>query len=101
MIKIKKYEGLGVTSIVTNDKLKIEIPIRNLVNGYNLNPENYYESKVARGKRQEFANYIAEHLVDSSNADTGDNLIMETLDKVFEGILEGCEDFIKYNDEDE
>ncbi|HCL4447304.1 TPA: hypothetical protein N2D16_002909 [Clostridium botulinum] len=98
---MKKYESLGITTIVTKDKLKIEIPIKNLVNGFNLNPENYDESKVAKGKRQEFANYVAKALINSSNADTGDSLIMETCDRVFEDIMEGCEDFIKYSDENE
>lgn len=97
---MKKYESLGITTIVTNDKVKIEIPIKGLVNGFNLNPENYDEGKIKRGKRQEFANYVAQAIIDSSNADTGDSLVMEMFDQVFESILEGAEDFIHYNDEE-
>lgn len=97
---MKKYESLGITTIVTNDKLKIELPIKNLVNGFNLNPENYDESKVKRGKRQEFANYVAQAIIDSSNPDTGDSPVMEMFDDIFEEILEGAEDFINYNDEE-
>ncbi|EKS4344823.1 hypothetical protein QB607_002819 [Clostridium botulinum] len=98
---MKKYKSLGITTIVTKDKLKIEIPIKNLVNGFNLNPENYDETKVARGKRQEFSNYVAKALIDSSNSETGDSLIMEACDRVFEDIMEGCEDFIKYPDDED
>lgn len=39
----KKFELLEVTTNVTNDKLKIEVPIGNLVNGFILRSENYIE----------------------------------------------------------
>lgn len=98
---MKKYENLGVTAIVTTTKIKIEVPIKGLINGFNLNPENYDGSKVARGKRKEFAEYVANALIDSSNSETGDSFFIEACDRVFEEIMEGYEEFIKYGEEDE
>lgn len=97
----KKFESLGITTVVTNNKLKIEIPIKNLVKGFNLNPENHDEAKVKRGCRNEFAEFVAEAVIDSSNAETGDSLVMEMFDKAFEQMLEGDEEFIKYPSEDD
>lgn len=98
---MNKYESLGVSAIVTKDKLKIEIPIKNLVNGFNLYPENYDESTIKRGMRQEFANYVAKQLVDGSDPDTGDNPIMTMLDSIFDEILESAEDFVKSGEDDD
>lgn len=97
----KKFEALGVTTVLTNDKLKIEIPISNLVNGFNLNPENYDEAKIRRGYKKHFAEFIAKALIDSNNAETGDSLVMEMFDRIFEEILEGDEEFVKYPNDDE
>ncbi|EGI2114745.1 hypothetical protein FH832_002807 [Listeria monocytogenes] len=93
---MEKFEALGFTAIVTNDKLKVEIPIKNLVEGFRDSPNNYDETKVKRGHRKDFAKYVAERLIDGSNADTGESPIMEAIEKTFEEIFEGYEDFIKY-----
>lgn len=97
----KKFESLGITTVVTGEKLKIEIPIKNLVNGFNLNPDNYDEAKVKRGYRKAFAEFVAQAVIDSNNAETGDSLVMEMFDKVFEQMLEGDEEFIKYASEED
>lgn len=95
------FENLGVKASVTNDKLKIEVSIKGLVNGFNQSPNNYDEAKVKRGCRKDFAEYVAKALVDGSNPDTGDNPIMEALEGIFEEILESAEEFVKYPNEDE
>jgi hypothetical protein len=101
---MKKYEELGITTIITNDKLKIEVPIKGLVNAFNLSPNNYDESmKVKRGKRKEFANFVAQYLLDSADADTGDSYVMQMFDRFFEGIFESdfvVDEFIEIKEED-
>lgn len=97
----EKFESLGFTATVTKQKLKIEIPISNLVQGFEVSPNNYADAKVKRGHRQAFAKYLAQHLVDGSNPDTGESPIMEAVEQVFEDMFEGTEDFIKYPEEDE
>ncbi|MHA7139818.1 hypothetical protein ACRTEV_21540 [Rossellomorea arthrocnemi] len=98
---MEKFEALGFTATVTNDKLKIEIPIKSLVEGFKDSPNNFSESKVKRGHKQDFAKYVAERLVDGSNADTGDSPIMEAIESTFEELFEGDEEFIKYEDEED
>lgn len=97
----EKYEQLGFTATVTNQKLKVEIPISNLVKGFEASPNNFDEVKVKRGHKQAFAKYLAQHLIDGSNPDTGESPIMEVIEQIFEEIFEGAEDFIKYPEEDE
>jgi hypothetical protein len=93
---VKKFENLGITSIVTGDKLKIEISIAGLVSGFNGSSNNNYEEiTVRRGKRQEFAEYIAKRLIDGEDPDTGNSPVMDMLDKVFDDVFQ-CED---YNEE--
>lgn len=97
----KTFEALGVKVVLTNDKMKIEVPIKGLVRGFEQSPNNFDETKIKRGHRQEFAEYIAKALLDSSNAETGDTPVMEMLDKVFEEIFEGDESFVKYPDDED
>jgi len=89
---MNKYTDKGITAIVTNDKLKIEISIKNLVNAFNFAPDNFDESKVKRGKSKEFANYVAEMLIDTEDPDTGDTPVTDMFDKIFYGILDNGDD---------
>lgn len=102
---MKKFSNLGITAIVTGDKLKIEIPIANLVNGFNLSPENMYPAiKVRRGKRKEFAEFIAQKIIDGEDQDTGNTPVMEIFDKAFSNVFEGYDindDIFKYPEDDE
>ena len=97
---MNKYENLGVTTIVSDDKLSIEISIDGLVDGFNFCPNNYDDSTIKGEKYQEFANYIAKALIDGSNPDTGNSPVMTMVDSIFEDIFEGAEDFVKYGDEE-
>ena len=98
---MEKIESLGFTAVVTKDKLKIEIPIKNLVEGFKDSPNNFSEAVVKRGHRNEFAKYVAKNLIDGSNPDTGDSPIMEALENVFEELFEGDTDFIKYEEDED
>jgi hypothetical protein len=103
--RVKKIEYNGFTATVTNGKVKWEIPISNLINAFYYCPMNIYEDeedgiKIKRGKRQEFAEYVARKMLDEANQDTGASYIEEALDKVFEEAYESGCDFIKYPDEE-
>lgn len=93
---MKKFENLGFTTAVTNDKLKIEISISGLIAGFNGSPNNSFEQiKVKRGKRKEFAKYIAQKIIDEADSETGESYLMQMLESAFEDIFEGND----FNDE--
>jgi hypothetical protein len=101
---MKKFENLGFTTKLTNQKLTIEIPIKNLVTAFELSPNNYDESKVKRGKRQMFAEFVAKQILEECDSETGDTHISRAFDSVFDLLIEGYEDgreFIKFGDEEE
>lgn len=97
----KKYNALGITVVVTDEKLQIEVPLKNLVNGFNLSCNNYNETTIKDDKIEEFVDYTAKALIDNYGPNIGDSPVMIMLDSVFEQICEGCEDFAKYKDEEE
>lgn len=101
---MKKYENIGFTSILTADKLKIEIPISALINSFNYCPNNSTELTVKRGKRQVFSEFCAKNIIEECDPETGGTYISEAFDKMFELIFEGYEDsreFIHDPEEDE
>lgn len=99
---MKQFENMGFTSTVTTDKLKIEIPISNLVFAFESAPNNCVgedgsPSRIKRGKRQQFAEWVAEHIIDEHDQETGASFIAEAFDNLFEQIFEGyeiCDDFV-------
>lgn len=103
---MKKIEYNGFTATITGDKVKWEIPISNLAFAFENNPTNMYEdetcgTRIRRGKRHEFAEYVVKKMFDEADQDTGASYIEEALDKVFEEVYESGEDFIKYADDNE
>lgn len=94
-----KITGLDI--IITNDKLKIEMPISNIVRGFNSSPNNWDGRKVKRGCRKEFIEWIAENLLDDADSETGDNFIATMFENVFERLWEDYQDFLNIKDEDE
>lgn len=101
---MKKFENLGFTTKLTNDKLTIEIPIRNLVTAFEFCPNNYDESKVKRGKRQMFAEFVAKQIIEEClDSETGESPMSRAFDSVFDLLFEGYEDgeeFIKFGEEE-
>lgn len=86
---------------ITENSIIIEMPFENLINGFNLNPENYSGDTILEGKEKEFAKWLIENMFDEANQHTGDNHIVEMLDKVYELAYEDYLDFVNYPDEDE
>ena len=82
----------------------MEMSLKDLVWLFNNSPDNCSEDrtevgcKVKRGKRQAFAEYIVENLMDeSTDGGNGDNVIWGVpFEEVFMRIFEGAEDFCKY-----
>lgn len=92
----------GFTLRTTKDKVIIEMPISNLIRGFNASPNNYSECKIKRGHRAEFAKWLAENLLDDADSESGDCFIVKMLDEVYERAFEDYLDFVKYpEDEDE
>ncbi len=98
---MEKFNGNGFIGVVTNDKVKLEISIANLVNAFNCCPDNFDGSKVRRGMRQEFARHLVERLFDETDQDTGASYIEEAFDKVFYEMMEDDLDFIKHPDDED
>jgi len=103
---MKKFECNGFTATVTNKVVRWEISISNLKCAFNNSPENYSEDgehfiKVKKGKLKEFAEYVAEQLIISENADTGSSFLEEAIDQAFEQVFESDEEFAYYPESDE
>ncbi len=105
---MKKFENCGFTSIVTNDKVKLEIPIKNLVVAFENAPNNMNEygnpMTIKRGKRKQFAEWVAESVVSEADPEDGATYTHQMFDKVFDLIFEGYEvadEFVKEPKEEE
>lgn len=48
--------------------------------------------KVKRGKRQEFAEFCAQHILDECDQHTGGTYLTEAFDSMFDLLFEGYED---------
>jgi hypothetical protein len=86
---MKKFENLGFTSIVTKDKLKIEVSIKGLICAFENAENNYGEIHVKKGKRQAFAEFCAQNIIDEHNPHNGATYLHEAFDNMFDIILEG------------
>lgn len=103
---MKKFEENGFTATVTKDKVRWEIPISNLIFAFNNSPENPSEDgeqyiTVKRGKRQEFAEFVAKTMFNECDQETGASYIEQAIDGVFREIFEDYKDFAKYPEYEE
>lgn len=103
---MKKFEENGFIATVTDKVVRWEVPISVLVASFNNSPENYSEDgehyiTVKRGKRQEFAEYVAQQLMLECDSETGVSHIEQAIDNVFLGVFEGDEEFAHYPEYDE
>ncbi len=102
---MKKFKGnvTQFTAMVDDKKLVIEIPIKTLAYGFNFAPDNVEEIKIRKGKRQAFAEFIAKHLDDEIDSETGATFITAMFDKMFGEITDGnydLPDIIKYPEDE-
>jgi len=103
---MKEFNNQLLKFKITNDKIKMEISLKDLVSLFNTDPNNFDGDKpfvkIKAGKRQEFAEYIVNMLMDES-PNNGDNTRWaDPFADIFMEIFEGAEDdFCKYTSEDE
>lgn len=99
---MKKFENNGFTATVTKDVVRWEIPISNLIKAFNDSPNNYSEDgenfiSVKKGKRQEFAEYVAQQLIEQQcDSETGATHLEQAIENVFEEVFSSDEEFAKY-----
>lgn len=91
---------------LTNDKLKMEISFKDLEwlfhnspNNYGIDGNNCPYAQIKRGKRQEFAKWIVEHLLDQSQGEADTMVWSEPFEYLFTEVTESAADFLKYNDD--
>lgn len=92
-------EVLGIKASVKDGKLIVEVPIDNLVSGFNGNPNKFEECCIDENKKEEFAEYVAATLLDTSDPETGDSHFTKALDATFEEAMEGGEEFIIFDED--
>lgn len=93
-------EMLGFKVSVEDGKLVLEIAVDNLVSGFNGDPNKFEECNINEDKKQQFAEYVANSLIEPSDSETGNSLIMEALDRVFEEAMENGEEFINFEEDE-
>lgn len=102
---MKEFNSQLLKFKITNDKLKMEISLKDLAILFASSPSNYNGeqeiAKIKRGKRQEFAEYIVNMLMDDAPNERDCVRWGEPFEDIFEEITEGDEEFCKYTDYDE
>jgi len=91
---------------VTNDKLKMEITLKDLVWLFHNSPNNIEDdklfAKVIPGKRKEFAEWVVS-MMNSGSPDNEENPVWgQLLEEIFNIIFEGydpCDEFINIADD--
>lgn len=100
---MQKYSEESAFKVeTTKTALKIEIKLKDLEFLFKESPNNEFAEKpikVKRGRRAEFADFIARHITEAEDPDTGDNPIMKMFEDAFMEIFEGAEDFCTYPEE--
>lgn len=103
----KKFNEQLMKFEITKEKLKMEISLKDLAWLFENSPNNYGSdgegiAKVKRGKRQEFAEFIVNGLLDDVDSESNNTVWIEPFENIFMQIFEGAEDdFIKYPDEED
>lgn len=74
---------------VDNEKLHMEISVKDLKYLFETDSENFDESKIKKGKHQEFAEWVAKMLCEDSDQEIGDPYWFLPFREIFESALEG------------
>lgn len=102
MKKIKD-SPTGATITVDDTNLTISMPIQNLVNGFELDPNNYDEWTIKPRCKKKFAEWVAEYLTDEADQNTGDDFIAQMFSNLFLRLFDGDyyeDSIIDYPEED-
>jgi len=101
---VKEFNDFLLKFKITNDKLKMEISLKDLVWLFHNSPENIADdgdspfAKVRRGKRQEFAEYFVKTLMEDAPYERDCFRWGEPFEDAFREITESGVDFLKYYD---
>jgi len=102
---MKEFNDQLLKFKITKDKLKMEISLKDLEILFASSPSNYDGeqeiAKVKRGRRQDFAEYIVNMLMDNAPNERDCIRWGEPFEDIFEEITEGDEDFCKYTGYDD
>lgn len=104
---MKKFKNFDYIATVTDKVVRWEIPIANLIDAFENSPENPSEDgenfvSIRRGKKKEFAEFIAKALMYECDQNTGESYIEKALSECFrEHIFEDYKEFAKYPEDEE
>ena len=92
---------------ITNDKLKMEISLKDLAWLFHNSPNNVSKyndelpfARIKPGRRQEFAEHLVKILMDDAEYERDCFKWSEPFENAFEEILESAGEFLKYTDDD-
>jgi len=98
-----KDSSTGAIITIDDTNIAISMPIQNLINGFELDPNNYDGWTIKPGCQQKFAEWVAEYLTDEADQDTGDDFIAQMFSNLLLRLFDGDyteDDFINYPEED-
>lgn len=101
---MKRYQENSLFNVtVSKTALKISISIKDLEFLLRESPNNWGEEepvRVKRGKRAEFADFVARFITGETDSETGEPPLLQMFEEAFVEIFEGDEGFCKYPDEE-
>jgi len=102
---MKKFDEQLLKIQITNNKLKMEIKLSDLVWLFRNSPDNVADDgehefcRVRRGKNQEFAEQFVREMMDQAPYNENDVRWGTMFEEIFQEIRESGADFLKYYDE--
>ena len=96
---MKTFDEQLMKFIITNDKLKMEIKLSDLVFLLKESPDNNPDDpvRVKPGCRQQFAEALVKALMDDFEVDSNDTRWGRVLEDIFDEWFCGDEEFLKYS----
>jgi hypothetical protein len=106
IVMVTTFRGTWFTTKIDNEKLSIEIPVKELKTYFENSTNNVLDddetpfAEVKSGENIKFAEFIGEHLLRESDQEDGTTHIDRAFDSVFELIFEGFENpnCVSYNE---
>lgn len=100
---MERYQENSRFNVTVSKKtLKISISIKDLEFLLRESPNNWAEEgpvRVKRGKRAEFADFVARFITEETDSETGEPPLLQMFEEAFMQIFEGDEEFCMYPDE--
>ena len=102
---MRKFNTQVLKIAITEEKLKMEISLKDLKRLFETNDKNTYNGidtgiTVKENMIKEYAAYIARFLLDDEYQDNSMPNWLVPFQRAFDEIVEGYEDFVEYHNED-